>query len=345
MFNFFICQSGFGHHKRVATIIKEIIKLNPNLNIKLFTGIQKLNTIKSRIEFSHLFNNPRITWNVDLYRNVPCYDNQITMQKVNAWIADVKQSIGNIKGTIVLDNEATLLSVFPEAVIMGSFVWSDVLAEYKNEEALTVANFERDLIQSMNPNMLGLSDMAMDGVKKRPNFYGLPWFCNPDNFDQIENKLNHVLITGGGKKETSIDLLNMADFIRNNIGAKVFLDSHLYGVSAKKHPLFEYSTSAFRSLSAVLCRPGIGILTDCVKYRIPVIACVENSHAEINHNALMIEKLGIGLMIASQAEAGHQLLGFFEEQNLKTYRDAFQPLKCGGHITAAQWFIKKMNYE
>lgn len=345
MLNFFICQSGFGHHKRVAAIIKEIISCDPSLKIKLFTGINKLNIIKNRVEYSHLFDNPQITWDVDLYHNVPDYDNQITMHKVNAWIADVKQSKGNINGTIVLDNEALLLSVFPEAIIMGSFVWSDVLAEYQNEEALTVANFERDLIQSMNPNMLGLSDMAMDGVKKRPNFYGLPWFCYPDNLDQNEKKLNHVLITGGGKKDTSNFLLNMADFIRNNIGAKVFLDSHLYGVSAKKHPLFEYSNSAFRSLSAVVCRPGIGILTDCVKYRIPVIACVENGHAEINHNALTIEKLGLGLMIASQAEAGHQLLGFFEEQNLKTYRDAFQPLKCGGHITAAQWLIKKMNYE
>jgi hypothetical protein len=343
--NFFICQSGFGHHKRVATVIKEIIKIKPNLNIRLFTGIQKLNTIKSRIEFSHLFDNPHITWNVDLYRNAPNYDNQINMHKVNTWITEVKQSRDNISGTIVLDNEALLLSVFPEAVVMGSFIWSDVLAEFGNEDAVAVADYERNLINNTNPDMLGLTDMAMDGVKTKPGFHGLPWFCNQDGYSQNENKTNHVLVTGGGKIETSINLLKMADEIFNKIGARIFLDSQLYEISSKKYPLFDYSTNAFRFLSAVVCRPGIGILTDCVKFRIPVIACTEKGHTEINHNALKVDNLGIGLMLEFQVDLEQKLSGFFNTQNLNLYRKAYQQLKCGGHIMAAQWLIKKMTNE
>jgi UDP-N-acetylglucosamine:LPS N-acetylglucosamine transferase len=50
-------------------------------------------------------------------------------------------------------------------------------------------------------------------------------------------------------------------------------------------------------LTTIICRPGIGILTECVKYSIPVIAVYDNSNKEISHNAKKITALKIGSSI------------------------------------------------
>ena len=54
--------------------------------------------------------------------------------------------------------------------------------------------------------------------------------------------------------------------------------------------LFSFTDNDFIKLNAIVCRPGIGILTDCIKYNIPPIAIDDNTNLEISNNALKVER-------------------------------------------------------
>ena len=58
--------------------------------------------------------------------------------------------------------------------------------------------------------------------------------------------------------------------------------------------VFHFTEKEFRELNLVLARPGLGTITDCIRYSIPLISFYENNNAEMIHNAERIKQIGIG---------------------------------------------------
>ena len=81
-------------------------------------------------------------------------------------------------------------------------------------------------------------------------------------------------------------------------GFSVSLDQSLYAaVEHSDFKRFDFSDNSFQQLDWIICRPGMGILTDAVQYGIPVGALYETD-AEMQHNAQRIEHLQLGLNIS-----------------------------------------------
>ena len=57
---------------------------------------------------------------------------------------------------------------------------------------------------------------------------------------------------------------------------------------------FSYKKSQFDEIIACICRPGLGIISDCIEYNIKLFTVFEKNNFEMHHNSQILNKLGIG---------------------------------------------------
>jgi hypothetical protein len=293
-------------------------------------------------DFSSLHNNPRISMDYTAMSSLPFYQVSGFSGTLTDWEQQNIVHLTNIKGPVIIDNDAFLLKYFPIATLMGSFLWSEVI---ENPEHNAFTTTEIQCLKEIHPRMLGLADMVMPGVHTQTAFTGLPWFCNqPPDPEKLTNKHPGILVTGGGSEEEQLQLLNTSDAFMEK-GFMVFSDAAMHLKSRGRFELFSYSSQDFLNLSAVLCRPGIGILTDCVQYKTPVIAVFDAHHPEMAHNAARIEALGIGRSLSdlkTEADIDDLIDGLLHSKG--SFQEAFNNLQYNGDEMAACWILENVVY-
>ncbi len=104
----------------------------------------------------------------------------------------------------------------------------------------------------------------------------------------------------------------------------------------------------FASLMAIICRPGVGILTDCVRFAKPALVVNDGYNKEINHNASRVNELGIGRSFNSREMSISELAGSLarlltDEAALKEFTATIKGLETGGARKAADYLLKKAN--
>jgi hypothetical protein len=342
LLNIFICQHGFGHHKRVLAVVKQMLKMDAASKVTLHTTQKKMEEMLYWSDYKDLQSNPQINWDFTIMSSLPFYQVSGYSGTLSEWEKQNTANLNKIDGPVVIDNDAFLLQYFPTATLMGSFLWSEVIENPENNEFTAT---EIQCLNKIQPPMLGLADMAMPGVQTRTGFVGLPWFCNRQtNKKKSHVKPSQILVTGGGSEAEQMKLLKTARFLKDK-GFVVFADASIHNKSQGEFELFSYAMQAFLSLTAVLCRPGIGVITECVQHSIPVIAIYDPSHPEMAHNAARIEALGIGRAFKGEAiETG--LMPVLNELMESDFypRQAFDRLQCNGEEKAAQWILDNVMY-
>jgi hypothetical protein len=78
---------------------------------------------------------------------------------------------------IVSDNHVLPVRVYPNVILMGSFLWHDVNLIWNKDTSL-IAKEEHDFIKIYKPDMLFLDGLAMPEVLNCTHPIKLPWFCN-----------------------------------------------------------------------------------------------------------------------------------------------------------------------
>jgi len=94
--------------------------------------------------------------------------------------------------------------------------------------------------------------------------------------------------------------------------------------------LFDHDADGFGMVDAVVARPGLGIITDCVAAGIPLFA-VHESNSEMEHNARVLESMGLGWTLQSPGEFVDRLTEFMgDEAAREEFRRRAELLdKCG----------------
>lgn len=297
---FIVCSNGYGHLKRDVAIISALLSRNESFEIDIFCKKKLIelalneNNFKlgsNKLRYHHDATNNEINW-LD--------EKQITISKYNKWFYELKNnSILNNADLIFSDNHVLPLRIFKNARLIGSFLWHDLKLPFGNE-AQKIVNEECDFIRKRKPVMICLEVMAMPEVINYTNPIKLPWYCNKLPKSNIQNSRKALLVTGGGtslitnllKKYTKLISMLMPEW-------DIFVDSKLYYEIGKTRSQnvkqFKFNDQEFLSLNAIVCRPGLGILNDCVKYCIPSIVFDDINNTEINHNAKRVKELGIGI--------------------------------------------------
>ena len=223
----------------------------------------------------------------------------ITWKNYYNWKAELENSQELIESDLVVsDNHVLPIGIFKKVLLMGSFLWHDATVP-STGEAMEIIAYEKELLRSKPSSLICLGDMVMPSLANQVSLLKQGWFTQRSELLKKRSNGLKVLVTGGGTELINKQLLSLAILLSEQQSQiEFFLDSKLFRSGKNLNSqfnLFSFSEDDFASLDFVICRPGIGILTDCVRYSIPAIVLNDGFNHEINHNAKRVNELGIGI--------------------------------------------------
>lgn len=295
---FVICSNGFGHFRRSIRIATALKIQAPQLSLSIFchpSQIAKLQkwdmlqilTALPNVEFYPLLSTP--TWQTD-----PNFLNQNTLFD---WYRALPAQEISDADFVISDNMPQILHINPNTILLGSFLWSEILIQQFPGHHL-VKKFhdeELDLLNRYSPSMICLRDMAMPYVVNHTQPIFTDWIVE-DTFERSSSvAIKNILLATGGTPHVLQEMASLAVKLEQ---------AHAYNIYAPERVLqllndrnlqpFDFTLESFAKIDLMLARPGIGSLTDAVAYQIPVIALGE-TNPELRHNAQRIEILGYGI--------------------------------------------------
>lgn len=202
---------------------------------------------------------------------------------------------------VVSDNLVGVLTRRPDALLAASFLWSDVLdaIDPSSPEVEAFVDHERELLAAHQPEMLCVRDLVMPGVLERTRPHPVGWMCEDPSLPSTPPADGGAVAVLGGGTGAADDLLRAAAGALADAGTPVLTGDSLTGTGL---PRFDRTPAAWRSVAAVVCRPGAGTLTDCVRWQVPVVCVDEGGNAEMTHNAVRISALGFGVDAGRQPD-------------------------------------------
>ncbi|MEQ6123452.1 hypothetical protein AAON49_04555 [Pseudotenacibaculum sp. MALMAid0570] len=347
LISFIICSNGYGHFKRVLAVCRELQNGKSNISIHVFCSPNHLDFLENEPNF--LLLTDTVSFHTDLFHKEPKWvmdPNSIERASWEAWIDEIKSNaIINSSKIIVSDNQVAPVILDKEVILMGSFLWPLIRLEQTRKEFLELQLIERKMLLERKVDCICVGDIRMPIIDKYTNPIKSPWFCSK-SIDRkqkyIEKKKASILITGGGTKMLTELLVEL--YKQMSILAKfnIYVDSNLFwhlnelGENPNKFPFNEES---FNELDLIICRPGVGILTDAVTYNIPV-SVLEEDNEEIIHNAKTVEKLGLGIIYKEVNDVINMMRNkFFLNQCIKNLENR----KTEGALFTAEYLRNKIS--
>lgn len=262
---FYCCTNGLGHYKRVYEVSKHLVD---SCDVTIFCAKRQAEKIgkvpKATYRYYEIDN---IRWDL-----VTKGESQKAIDLYFNWFEAYSNTVSDFD-IVVSDNLPILLNKRKDVVLMGSFLWKDVFEDYIGSNRLT--DIDTLLLSTYSPLIITNKYLETQSVKHYTNKLQLGFGCEEQMvvvsdtkhtilqdpslpyLDEYSTYLKHL--------EKSFDL----GFTRNS--------SYIYDVR-------------------MIARPGVGTITHCVEYRIPLVALYsENDSKEIIELANIVEKLKIGV--------------------------------------------------
>jgi UDP:flavonoid glycosyltransferase YjiC (YdhE family) len=349
--SFIVCSNGFGHFKRVLGVAQALIEANKNCEITIFCSNKYIDLINNVQPNFRIDSDKNIRFNKSISRF------EINFLKIKAgsyskyqkWVQVIAANKKLIESNLIVsDNQIAPLNAFNNVILMGSFIWHDLIKSSVLDYKMIIA-LEKKILKAYEPKILCLRSMAMDNLSKNTIPVFAPWFTEKYE-SRFSSKDNSVLITGGGTSlfdDVLIQILNYLLTLDEQL--IIHLDSKLFNKYSSPNDrvkLFSFKDDDFCRLKAIICRPGIGILTDCVKYNIPVIALNDNSNLEISSNALNVERLELGVLInikkSYYLNPSTQIITLLNNNSaLENFRMTIEKQECNGSRFAANYLLSQ----
>ena len=197
--------------------------------------------------------------------------------------------------TVICDNLPEILSRRPDATISAQFFWHDVI----EGAARDYAEYCEELLAQHKPTVIGCQLFAMDAVRRQPGFKSVGLYKNPELVVAAEGtaaeERTDLLVTGGTTpaareqlKEVIYELLLKGP----EPYERVHIDPELMPDNAPDWMVkADFSVGMYCSLTAAVCRPGLGVLTDLLTVGAHIYPLLEHGNTEIRHNASIVNKL------------------------------------------------------
>ena len=301
---FLVCENGFGHFKRCAKISNGLVVLRDDIFIKFFCERE---IIQKQIDWDitqKIINNPRIQIidsgkTVSLKKDNKSHGESFLIGDLE-WLDEELIKNSDI---VISDNITKILKIRPDSILMGSFLWEDLIKDYTHtsNKLKCYYNSNMNLLRTHKPTMITLKDMTMPFVIENTVPFYTSWVA--EKYEHKRKKIiKNVLIMGGGTGMADDEILSIVREVSVCNQLNVFTSKTLAKkVNSEKISMFDFSHKSFSQIDLMICRPGIGSLTDAVTYGIPVFAIGESNNIEIQFNLKQIEKLNIGRNIVGKA--------------------------------------------
>tara|TARA_Y100000385_G_scaffold290813_1_gene365541 strand:+ start:2275 stop:3153 length:879 start_codon:yes stop_codon:yes gene_type:complete len=209
---------------------------------------------------------------------------------------------------VITDNLVDVLKYRPDALLSGSFLWSDIWREkYGNND---FSDEQDKIFHDVKPQVVCNGDVVFGQLKKYQNKVDIGWGCK-DNSTEDFNLSRIVCITPSlnyTEKYTEKFLEIRSEF-QNDVDFS-------FNINHTDNSMF-------------VIRPGLGMITTCVSHRIPIVALWdEDDSIEIQHLAHKVEELGIGISLNVHDD-------FILPPDVIKYRESFKKLNLNGYLKFA----------
>lgn len=350
---FIICSNGYGHCIRTLKVLNEIFKNALPIKYNIICNKAKVNFLKQEIHQDKF----DLQFHTQLMENEPNWldPQSLDFSSYLAWSEGFKtDQIIAESDLIISDNYVAPLDAARDTLLMGSFLWMDIIEQY-NSETKQIVTFQKELLKRKKPQIIALETMQMDSLSTQAEVFGVPWFSERKAIENSSGQ-NKILVTSGGTEHLDKVFLDFIERLANKHENKIiFLDAKLYRkldntikTVNKNIKAFEFTEMSFKALDVIICRPGIGILTDCISFLIPPIVIYGSDNKEILHNAkkIIAKNLGVGFEIKKKSLTLEQWkeIDFFLDANEKhqLIQQNMLKEKMNGHQLAANKILNQL---
>lgn len=250
--------------------------------------------------------------------------------RLTSWVARWEASAAARTDLVVSDNLTGVLAARPDAVLMGSFLWSDALEAVATGPAVTafVAQ-ERALLAAHRPPMLATGDVVHPGVVARTAVVPLPWFDDREDVGAGPAAgTGDAVVVLGGRTGAADGPLGQVVTALARAGREVLTDPDALGGPARAR------------VGLLVCRPGLGTVTAGVVGSVPMLLVREPGNPELEHTAAALVALGLARTLEDTGDPDAVMAAVvaMEDDDVRTrMRTALAARPTGGHRAAAAW--------
>ena len=342
-----VSANGYGHIRRQILIATELLKHNSNLRISFAVTDAQYRRFKVDIENLGArasavvgVTEDSVRWRHDA--------NNYTDANLNGWESELKDTPALINADFVMsDNLVGVLETRPDTVLSGSFLWHEVISSHaiSNTACRNFVEREINLLQTHTPGMICNADLATPAVLSLTNPVLMPWMVEEFSESQLSTRdllgssqRSAILVHGGGTRTLDDRVGAIAELLRTN-GHVVYTDLE------DDSMCFDYQDSTWQKLGVVICRPGVGTATECVKWRIPMIVLRDQENFEAECIAEKLRQLGLAYFLNIQDEFSTvaQVCEIISPDNKNKYSDPFEHCKITGIGDAASFLSEHWN--
>lgn len=264
-----------------------------------------------------------------------------SIQRIDLSVAGAQLARADL---VVTDNSGMVLDMRPDAILEGSFLWSEVLSQAPFLKGVEIIEQfiarERRLIETRRPTMLCTADLAMPGVLQLPRSFDVGWIC-PQTALPPRDQVRLKPVVGVSPGLTRMAEKEAISHVRSlqRVGISVAASRHL----ARALPIQERAAlvdiihgAKSKAVDVMLCRPGVTTLAESVAGGTPVGVFRERHSPEMAHNSVRICELGLGVEVTAESVVDDVgLLTSPEFQN--SYRRSLAERSRDGLQRSAQW--------
>ena len=209
---------------------------------------------------------------------------------------------------VITDNLVEVLKYRPDALLSGSFLWSDIWREkYGNND---FSDEQDEIFHDVKPRVVCNGDVVFGQLKKYKNKVDIGWGCKDNSTEDFN--LNRIVCITPSLNYTEKYTEKFLE-IRNEYQDDVDFS---FNINHTDNSMF-------------VIRPGLGMITTCVSHRIPIVALWdEDDSIEIQHLAHKVEELGIGISLNVNDD-------FILPSDVTKYRESFKKLNLNGYLKFA----------
>ena len=209
---------------------------------------------------------------------------------------------------VITDNLVEVLKYRPDALLSGSFLWSDIWREkYGNND---FSDEQDKIFHDVKPRVVCNGDVVFGQLKKYINKVDIGWGCKDNSTEDFN--LNRIVCITPSLNYTEKYTEKFLE-IRNEYQDDVDFS---FNINHTDNSMF-------------VIRPGLGMITTCVSHRIPIVALWdEDDSIEIQHLAHKVEELGIGISLNVKDD-------FILPSDVTKYRESFKKLNLNGYLKFA----------
>lgn len=338
-----VSANGFGHIRRQILVAREIRRRFSNLEVTFaVTEAQhrrfkkEIDELGPKVDVCLGVSDHSVRWRLesDLY----------TDKNLNGWETEwcKHKSLGH-SDFVISDNLVAVLDYRPDAILFGSFLWHEVLATYSdfNSACQDFVSREIRLLDKVKPKMICNGALATPSVMNLTDPLCVSWMVDPDFSLNRNRPRNSILVHGGGTRTLDGAVRSTAKLLRAN-GYLVWTDLE------DDDQCFDFTEESWSTIGFVICRPGAGTATECVKWRLPMLIFkdVKNEEAEFMRARLTDLRIAVGTVDELTAQ---RLLDLVNEILSKGTRarnsHVFPDFKISGVEESVNFLAKHWNLE